>query len=163
MKKEQELIKEIEKLSKNKIWSVKVTTVDLETGDEYEVWNQVFYNEEDRENFIIKNKWEDKENEEKYSVERHYYENIGSEKINLLKAELKGVQETRKETLAEVEKMIDRCFLKENLLIDNIIQTGKTIIGTKADVKFMKDYKLELLELECEFAEELQKLKEKKE
>ena len=52
-----ELEDEINKLSKNKVWVVKVTTVDLETGDEYEVWNQVFYNEEDRENFIIKNKW----------------------------------------------------------------------------------------------------------
>jgi hypothetical protein len=121
MKKEQELIKEIEKLSKNKIWSVKVTTVDLETGDEYEVWNQVFYNEEDRENFIIKNKWEDKENEEKYSVERHYYENIGSEKINLLKAELKGVQETRKETLAEVEKIILKSLDEERIILNNLL------------------------------------------
>lgn len=102
--KDKELEDEIEKLSKNKIWVVKVTTVDLETGNEYEIWNQVFYNEEDRENFIIKNKWE---NEEKYSVERQYYENVGSEKINLLKAELKGRQESRKELIDEIIKIIN--------------------------------------------------------
>jgi len=119
-----ELEDEINKLSKNKVWVVKVTTVDLETGDEYEVWNQVFYNEEDRENFIIKNKWEDKENEEKYSVERQYYENIGSEKINLLKAELKGVQETKEFILQIINDERDNGNIEQVIDLKDSVKKG---------------------------------------
>jgi len=69
---------------------------------------------------------------------------------------------TRQELLKEFECIIHRCFFKENLLIDNIIETGKNIIGKPADIKFMKNYKLELLELEEDFFNELESLTNQK-
>ena len=105
----EDVMKEIKKGENKSGWSLEVSSMDIENGDEYEVWSQFFEKEESLKDCLNENpEWE--KEKDKYNVEKRFIPKILGSEVPELRAKQQTLKQCGEEQLEFLEELKDVCF-----------------------------------------------------
>ena len=128
---EERLKKEIEEKSQLKRYELKISKMDLDNGEVYEIFNQLFETKEGREKEMkrLKEYYPEGEGIECYDYEIKDYENIKGYDVDTLKAQLLGISQGKKIREKEILREIDEFFGSDRMFSTKIQRLKSKIKG----------------------------------